>query len=64
MTVHVFAGYTYYPCGGASDHVNTFDTKEEAIEWVKTTDYYGKYAHDCWWHICDAASLEILEENA
>lgn len=58
MTVHVFAGYDYYPCGGTRDHINSFDTLPEAVEWVKVE--CKKYD---WWHICDAETLVILAED-
>lgn len=58
MKFHVFAGYYHYPCGGSLDHINTFDTKEEALVFVRV---------ECksfqWWHICESEWLSIVEEN-
>ena len=57
MTVHVFAGEQYYPSGGSGDHVNSFDSAAEAVEWIEQEAIRSHYD---WWEVCEATSLEIL----
>lgn len=42
----LFAGADYYPQGGWSDLIQTFNSKEEALEYYATTTYD-------WFHIID-----------
>lgn len=40
----LFAGDSYYPCGGWRDFVGAFPSIESAVEYVNTVD--------CdWWHV-------------
>ena len=71
----VFAGDKYYPCGGANDYLEKFDTLKEAITWI--TDRYifydgeeveikrkhidGEYNFMCdWIHIYDLEKEDIV----
>ena len=52
----LFAGYNYYPSGGWSDFVDSFQTKEEALEKLL------KINKD-WWQMVDATTLRIIDEG-
>jgi hypothetical protein len=47
----LFAGDTYYPCGGWNDYRGSFATEEEAINWM-----VGKREFD-WWHIVSGGEI-------
>lgn len=49
----VFAGSQYYPAGGWSDFKDTFDTPEEAMEFIANLN--------CdWWQIVDLHAERIV----
>jgi hypothetical protein len=56
----LFAGYNYYPRGGANDLQDSFDTEEEAIvEGNKLTNLSLNYAEYDWFNIIDTKEGEL-----
>lgn len=53
----LFAGYTYYPCGGADDMRGSFDTLLEATTQAATT-------HCDWWHVLDTQTGEVAAKHS
>lgn len=56
----VFAGDNYYPWGGFSDLVGTFDDKDEAIAEAKKAE---ARIHDEWSHVIDLQTGEWVYEK-
>jgi hypothetical protein len=52
----VFFGDNYYPCGGWSDFKGSFDTIEEAREFLLTKNFD-------WYQIVDSQRGEIVSSN-
>ena len=59
MMYYAFAGYDYYPQGGAYDFCGIGETVEEAKEEAKEHVLGGEFD---WWHIMDAMG-QIVEEG-
>lgn len=51
----LFCGYDYYPSGGWSDFVGSYDSILEA--------HRGMIFKD-WYHIVDSTTLEIVKEDS
>lgn len=54
----LFAGENYYPRGGMNDFIDYFDTKKEAIKWVRKNvntlcSYHQADIYDVWYNILD-----------
>lgn len=48
----LFAGASYYPCGGWRDLMGYFDTAEDAL--------CADRSYKDWWHVVDLTSGEIV----
>lgn len=51
----LFTGPTYYPCGGWGDFKESFDTEQEAKDYLLTNHKF-----DDWWEIVDTTTLEAV----
>lgn len=49
----LFSGDLYYPLGGIKDFKGSFDTKEEALDWI------AKYPAE-WYHIYDTEEQKVV----
>ena len=54
----LFAGDTYYPCGGWEDFIGEYVSIDITRKRIKEGDAYGKYD---WWHIVDTSSNRVVE---
>jgi len=54
---YLFAGCTYYPCGGVNDFVGTFDTVLGAVKHMANTEGFD------WWHVTDS-NMRIVHESS
>ncbi len=62
----LFAGDSYYPWGGFSDFINSYDTVEEAIEEATSSVTYGptytRKKYD-WYHIFDSTAYLMVADR-
>lgn len=58
----LFAGETYYPCGGMSDLVGTFATLDEALAVAKNppVDEDGYAPRYDWYHIATMVAGQLV----
>lgn len=54
----VFSGMVYYPAGGMSDFIASYDTKEEALSDANYVNGQDKKSYE-WSHIYDSESDTI-----
>lgn len=54
----LFYGDTYYPGGGINDHRGSFETIDEAKEFVKNLKWPADWAHI--WDIVEKEKINIL----
>lgn len=59
----VFAGDTYYPCGGMGDFRGSFDTEKDAELFVKKELGSHGWHHVDWHHVVDTQGEEINPED-
>jgi len=53
----LFAFHYYYPQGGMDDMVSSFDTQQEAEDYIRLKDYYDEY------QIFDTLSRKVITFN-
>ncbi len=46
----LFAGDSYYPCGGWNDYIGDFPSEDSAME------YLAAHSYD-WWHLVASGSI-------
>lgn len=64
--VHVFYGQDYYPLGGWDDYEASFDSIEEAMEYIKSLNPDDAWAHivnECKIIICAKGIGELLKKH-
>lgn len=56
----LFGNATYYPAGGMSDFINSFDTIIDALNWV--SENADNEIID-WWHLFDSITLKVISAS-
>jgi hypothetical protein len=54
---HLFSYYTYYPAGGMGDYCGTFDSPEEAADYIRSGEYRDS------WHMAQVNERGELAET-
>lgn len=57
----VFGGPDYYPSGGITDFLGTFDCLESARLATRGRDFYGHLGAIDWWQIFDTTTQSVVE---
>lgn len=52
----LFRGHVHYPSGGWADYVDSFDSKEEAVQGLKHDELEARG----WWHVVDLTLGEMV----